>query len=231
MAPVYSVAVLLYSGADVLDFSGPVEIYSTLPPAGTPSQFKITTFALQNPVKAGSDVLTYIPDKSLAEIDANLNDYDIVVVPGGHPDDLTKLIASNDGKTITGLLKRFAGLPPRKETGSRILQSVCTGSLLLAASGILAGRTVTTHHIAYDLIKEIADKAAGGESKMTVAKKRWIDAGTTEAGVRIVNAGGVTSGIDASLWIMEELAGKEAARWTAEIVEFERRGQGDAWGV
>jgi hypothetical protein len=72
----------------------------------------------------------------------------------------------------------------------------------------------------------VADEAAGGDSKINVKTTRWVDAGTTDAGVRIINAGGVSSGIDTSLWIVEELAGKEAADWAAELAEFERRTKG-----
>jgi transcriptional regulator GlxA family with amidase domain len=231
MAPTYQVAVLLYPSADVLDFSGPIEIYSILPPPPQTSSFKITTFAQETPIHSDSGSLVYIPNKTLSEVSASLDQYDILVVPGAHPDVLTKLIPSAEGKEIAELIKKFAGLKPRAETGKRILQSVCTGALLLAASGVLAGRTATSHHISYDALKAIADEAAGGDSGINVVRKRWVDAGTTEAGVRIVNAGGVSSGIDASLWIVEQLLGKESAEWVAQIVEFERRGQDDGWGA
>ena len=129
------------------------------------------------------------------------------------------------------LIKKFSSLPPRKETGHRIVQSVCTGAVLLAAAGILANRTVTTHHLCYDVVKEVADQAAGGDSNINVVKKRWVDAGVTDAGVKILNAGGVTSGLDTTLYLVETLVGKEQADWTAEIIEFERRKQDDAWGI
>lgn len=231
MAPTFSVAVLLYPGADILDFSGPVEIYSTQPRPPSASSFHITTFSQHNPVESETRALVYTPNTTLSAIDQKLEDYDILVVPGAMPDLLHKMIANDEGKAIAALISKFAALPPRKETGARIIQSVCTGALLLAASGVLAGRTVTTHHIAYEDLKRIADRVAGGDSRVNVVPKRWVDAGKTEAGVRIVNAGGVTSGIDTSLWIVEELVGKEVADWVAEVVEFERRAEGDAWGV
>lgn len=174
--------------------------------------------------------MTLIPDASIEEIRADLKKYDVLVIPGSAPDPILEMIKREDGKAILSLIQEFASLPPRQEAGQRVIQSVCTGALLLAASGILAGRTVTTHHMFHDLCKQMADEAAGGDSKITVIEKRWADAGQTEAGVRIVNAGGVTSGIDTSLFVIESLAGKEHADWVAEIVEFEKRGQDDAWG-
>jgi putative intracellular protease/amidase len=231
MPPSYRVAVFLYPSADILDFSGPIEIYTTNPPPPNPPPFKVTTFAQSNPVHGSNSALVYIPDKTLADVRAELEKYDIMVIPGANPETLTNMIPSEQGKEITDLIREFTKLPPRAEAGKRILQSVCTGSLLLAASGVLANRTITGHHMFYDSLKQIADEAAGGDSGANVVRKRWVDAGMTDAGVRIVNAGGVSSGIDASLWIMEELLGKESAAWTAEIVEFERREEADGWGV
>ncbi|KAF2703836.1 class I glutamine amidotransferase-like protein [Pleomassaria siparia CBS 279.74] len=228
MAPVFNVAVLIYPGADILDFNGPLEIYSTYPPEGTPRPFHTTTFSHHNPVKASAGALTVVPDASFSSVEAALENYDILVIPGG---DVIKYTSTAEGKEITALIKRFTELKPREEQGSRVLQSVCTGTLLLAAAGILANRTVTTHHMCYEILKKMTDEAAGGESNTNVVRKRWVDAGTTEAGVRIVNAGGVSSGIDASLWVIEQLAGKKVAEWTAELVEFERRKQEDGWGV
>lgn len=83
----------------------------------------------------------------------------------------------------------------------------------------------------YEMLKEYADEAAGGDSGIHVVKKRWVDGGKTEAGVRIVNAGGVSSGIDASLWVTELVGGEKAYRYVEEVMEFERRGEGQAWGI
>ncbi|KAK7190375.1 hypothetical protein DPSP01_011547 [Paraphaeosphaeria sporulosa] len=231
MAPTLNVGVFIYAGADIMDFSGPVEVYSTRPPPGTPQVFSVKTFAHTNPVGGENSVLVYVPGASFAEVEQQLENYDILVVPGAHPDIITEFVASEHGQKTLALLQRFAKLPPRKEAGYRILQSVCSGAVILGAAGVLAGRTATTHHICYDMLKEYADKASGGDSGINIVKKRWVDGGETEAGVRIVNAGGVSSGIDASLWITELVGGKELFQFTEEILEFERRGEGQAWGV
>lgn len=222
----FSVAVYLYPKADILDFSGPTEIYSTRP-FDSPGRFKITSFAHHNPVPAADQgALTYVPNATFADIESRIEDFDILVIPGAAFITIEELIKSKEGKELSALLRRFAGLQPRKETGKRVLQSVCSGSILLAASGVLANRDATTHHLGFDMLKQVADEAAGGDSKINVLKTRWVDSGLTDAGVRIVNAGGVTSGIDASLYIVEKLAGREAADWAAEVVEFDRRTKG-----
>ncbi|PVH72100.1 class I glutamine amidotransferase-like protein [Cadophora sp. DSE1049] len=224
----YKVAVCLFPGGDLLDFSGPIEIYSGQAPS-TGACFDITSFAHHNPIKVQTGALVYVPNASFEEIAAKIEDYDILVIPGSHGDVIKALIASDEGKQLSALIKKFASLPPRNGGNKRYLQSVCTGAILVATSGVLSNRTVTTHHLNFDELKEAADQAAGGDSKITIMKKRWVDAGTTDAGVRIVNAGGVSSGIDTSLWIYEQFAGKEAADFVAEVAEFERRS--DGWGM
>jgi transcriptional regulator GlxA family with amidase domain len=227
MAPSFNVAILLYSNADIIDFCGPLEIYSYAPEVG--KAFITTTFARESSVQAGIGGLTLTPDKKFEEVEANLGNYDILVIPGADPLKIKQMVKEDDGKAIVNLVKKFTAMSPRQETGHRIIQSVCTGALFLAAAGILQGKTTTTHHIAYDICKEMADEVAGGESSTNVVKKRWVDAGMSDAGVRIMNAGGVTSGIDTSLYVVELLAGAKSAQSVADLVEFERRGQNDAW--
>lgn len=206
----HKVAVYMFPGGDLLDFSGPVEIYSAQP-VRTQQNFEITSFAHHNPIKPQSNALVYVPNNSFEEMETKIDEYDILVIPGSHGDVIRSLIASKEGRELSALIKRFASLPPRKQGGKRFLQSVCTGAILLAA------------------LKEVADQAAGGDSKVTIVRKRWVDAGTTDAGVTIVNAGGVSSGIDTSLWIYEQFVGKEAADWVAEVAEFQRRSE--PWGA
>lgn len=226
MAP-FNVAVYLYEKADILDFSGPTEIYSHGSKDGY-SPFQITSFAYSNPVKGATAALTYIPNATFAEISAKIEDYDILIIPGAAFETIGAMIKTDEAKELYALLKKFTSSKPRQESGKRILQSVCTGSILLAASGILAGRDCTTHHMGFDMLKQVADEAAGGDSNINVKKTRWVEAGTTETGVSIITAGGVSSGIDASIFIVEEMCGKEMADWVAEISEFERRDKG--WG-
>ncbi|EAT83024.1 hypothetical protein HBI56_070230 [Parastagonospora nodorum] len=222
----FKVAVYLYPQADLLDFSGPTEIYSYTRRDGGPSPFEITSFAHHNPVSSTSSALTYIPNATFQEIERKIEDFDILVIPGAGFDTIEEMIKKDEAKELFALLRKFVASKPREASGKRILQSVCTGSLLLAASGVLAGRDATTHHLGFDALQKIADDAAGGSSKINVKKTRWVDGGKNEAGVRIINAGGVSSGIDTSLFIVEELAGKEQADWAAELSEFERRSKG-----
>lgn len=227
------VAIYLYPQADLLDFSGPAEIYCyphSLEAGSTdPPPFNVTSFAHENSVASASPALVYQPNMNFTEMSAQITDYDILVIPGAHDKTVFDLIASENGKQICALIQKFAAAKPRPETGKRFLQSVCTGSLVLAASGVLNGRKATTHHLSLDSLKKVADEAAQGDSRVEIVRQRYVDSGVTEAGTRIVTAGGVSSGIDATIYIIGQVYGQAKADFVAEMAEFERRDA--AWGV
>ena len=94
------------------------------------------------------------------------------------------------------------------------MASVCTGAMLLAHAGVIGTRRAGTHHSAWD------DLAATGA---TVVRDRVVDDG------ELITAGGVTSGIDLALWIVERFGSLRLANGVAEQMEYSRdRPQGAA---
>jgi transcriptional regulator GlxA family with amidase domain len=89
-----------------------------------------------------------------------------------------------------------------------IVASVCTGAMLLARAGILTGRPAVTHHVALEDLR-----AAGADLR---ADARWVDDGD------VLTAGGVTSGIDLALHLLERLQGSEAAEEAERVLEHRR---------
>ncbi|EPQ50117.1 transcriptional regulator [Gloeophyllum trabeum ATCC 11539] len=221
--PRYNLAIVLYQGGDLLDYTGPLEVFNsvyTRPSVDAPAVFHTTTFARTSPIKAAATgTMTVIPDSTLSDLKGRLEEFDVLVIPGAGPKIIKDLIASEEGREIMDLIKHFLTLKPRD--AHRVLLSVCTGALILGAAGVLRGKQATTHHMFYDMLSEVSAKA-GGEVEV-LKGKRWVDAGRNEAGVNIVTTGGVSSGLDGSLYIVQELAGKEASDFAGEIVEFERR--------
>lgn len=98
----------------------------------------------------------------------------------------------------------------RHAAGSRIA-TVCTGGMLLGPSGLVRGRVATTHHAAFD------DLEAEGAS--VIRDARVVDDGD------LVTCGGVTSGLDLALWLVESEQGEEAAARAAARIEHERGGR------
>lgn len=125
----------------------------------------------------------------------SLADYDAVVVPGGFG---TRALA--DDEDFLDWLRTASPVP--------LVASVCTGSLLLGAAGLLDGRAATTHPAAYDLLAKYTDD---------VRRERIVDSGG------LVTAGGVTASIDLGLHLCERLAGAEARARVAEQMDYPYR--------
>ena len=116
-------------------------------------------------------------------------------------------------------MKSFVDLP-QKGTDERLLFSVCTGALLVAATGAFGGLMATTHHMAYDLLKEIDHSINLINCVDSDGTGRYVDGGLKNDGLRVVSAGGVSCGIDAALFVGELKVGREAAEFVAKVVEY-----------
>ncbi|MFC8529749.1 DJ-1/PfpI family protein [Nocardia sp. NPDC057227] len=126
-------------------------------------------------------------------------DADLLVIPGG-------------GYGPGSAVEEQRGTVPPALAAARgpglTLAAVCTGTLLLAAAGITTGRRCTTHHIALDDLRRQGAIVTAG---------RVVDDGD------LITAGGVTSGIDLGLHLVERFFGPASAAQAEEILEHERR--------
>jgi transcriptional regulator GlxA family with amidase domain len=95
----------------------------------------------------------------------------------------------------------------RVATTAEVVFSICTGSLILAAAGVLRGRPATTHRDALTLLSEL-------DPTCTVVTDRIVDNGS------VVCAAGVSAGLDASLYLVARLSGADVARECAEYIEY-----------
>ena len=125
---------------------------------------------------------------------------DLVLVPGGWG---TRALIE-DAETLDWIRRTAAA--------ARKVTSVCTGSLLLAKTGLLAGRHATTHWGALDLLDSL-------QAGVTVEREhRVIDDG-------IITSAGVAAGIDMAFYVVETLFGREVADETAHYIEYRRDGK------
>ena len=191
------VAIPVFPGVEELDAIAPLEVFGTARTAGLDVTVELVT---HNP---GSCV-TCFHGLEMSGLRGFSGDYDLIVVPGG-----AWLSGGTTGVRIAvaeGILPKL--LRQQYETGATIA-SVCTGTFLLAAAGLLQGTPATTHHAAMNDLK-----TAGIET----VSARVVDAG------RILTSGGITSGLDLSLWLLERMFGKDEADRVASILEYERQG-------
>jgi transcriptional regulator GlxA family with amidase domain len=134
---------------------------------------------------------------------AVLGDPDLVLVPGGGWNQRPERGAWEEAQR--GVIG--AAMKARHEA-SRPLGSICTGAMLLAHAGLLRGRRAITHHDALEDLEAYGAEVMHGE--------RFVDDGD------IITAGGVTSGIDMALWLVERELGAEAAAKQRQVIEWPR---------
>ena len=189
--------ILIFDGFDDLDALGPNELLRHAARAGAPFEVSLVTLDGADRVLSGVGT-TLIPDRRLAERP------DLVLVPGG---------GLLDGSPTGVLAEIERGAIPtelaRLHADGVTMASVCTGALLLAAAGLLAGRPATTNRLALDRLRE-----TGAE----VIDERVVDDGD------ILTSQGVTAGMDLALWLVERERGAEFASALAQGVEYERAG-------
>jgi transcriptional regulator GlxA family with amidase domain len=130
---------------------------------------------------------------------------DVVVVPGGGWNDRAPQGARAEAER--GELP--AALAAAHRSGA-VVATVCTGAMLATAAGLTKGRPAVTHRGAIDDLR-----TAGAE----VIEARVVDDGD------LVTAGGVTSGIDMALWLVERHFGAELADAVAAEIEHPRSGE------
>jgi transcriptional regulator GlxA family with amidase domain len=191
--------IIVFPGFDELDAIGPFEVLQNA--AALAADFVVRLVA---PTGAGEIVAAH---GLRIRAEAGMRDEprpDLIVVPGGGWGDRSPQGAR--AEAASGEIPRY--LAERHAAGT-IVASVCTGAMLVAAAGLLKDRPAITHHVAID------DLAAVG-ARLT--RERVVDDGD------IVTAGGVTSGIDLALWLVERLASVEIAKQVASEMEHERVG-------
>lgn len=186
-----NLAILLFDDVEVLDFGGPYEVFSVANRFSEPAPFNVFTVAEKSPVSACNG-LSVNP----AHFIDNCPAPDVLIVPGGIG---TRTELNNE--LLIDWIKRAADT-------AEIVLSVCTGALLLGKAGLLNGLDVTTHHVAYELLRELVPSASVHEDR------RFIDNG------KVITSAGIAAGIDTSLHLVERLLGSEVAASTAKQMEY-----------
>jgi putative intracellular protease/amidase len=192
------IAIALFAEVTALDAVGPYEVLQRLPGA-------TVTFVGERigEVRTDNGFLGLSVDARFDEVAAP----DIVVVPGG----IGTRQLLDEGNAVLDWVRRT------HET-SRFTTSVCTGSLVLAAAGLLDGLEATTHWSAHDTL---------GELGAVPTARRVVE----HLDRRIVTAAGVSAGIDMALRLSELLVDADAARAMQLMIEYDPQPPFDAGSV
>ncbi|KAF5643194.1 DJ-1 domain protein [Fusarium sp. NRRL 52700] len=217
----YNVGILVFDGVDILDFAGPIEVFSHVSHNKNPDNpdrvYKCRTIGRSHTIRA-ADSLTVAADLLISEALLDLQQFDILVVPGAPPSIITPLLTPESLEMQ--LVAAFAELPPRISNAEpRILFSVCVGAFFLGAAGVLDGLNATTHHRALGKLEEIC--RAIEKEPASIVEKRFVDGGLSKnKAVSVVTAGGISSGLDAALHIVGTQTSKDMEQFLRRVMEY-----------
>lgn len=188
---------VVFDGMDLLDAGGPYEVLLTasrlLERDGHAQALRLQAAGLGSGLVHAYGGLGVESSVALSEV----AETDVLVVPGAID---TSVLTDNH--ELLAQVARLAGT-------ATLTLSVCTGSFLLGAAGLLDDRPWTTHHEDMGALARLltADRAVSGA--------RWVDSGN------IVTAAGLSSGIAGALHVVERLFGRELAQRTAKQIEYD----------
>lgn len=186
-----NIGIYIYDDAEVLDFSGPFEVFSTARRLAD-NDWQVSLIAENDRPVLARGGYSVNPHYSFA--DCPLLDL-LVVVGGDHTRKLEKA-------EVIAWLKNTA-------TNTKRVASVCTGAFLLAKTGLLSGKNVTTHW------QDQPELAAMFSDLNVIADTRWVTDG------KFTSSGGISAGIDMSLALVAEFISYEHALLTAKQMEYQ----------
>jgi transcriptional regulator GlxA family with amidase domain len=178
------ITILIYDKLAALDAIGPYEVMRNVP------GWEVRFVAKQKGEVRAEGGLGLTADLALAEVPAT----DLVLVPGG--------FGSRDLMHDEEVLDWLREV----DRASKWTTSVCTGSLVLAAAGLLEGKRATTNWLLLDALRDFGVEVEGG---------RFVEDG------KIVTAAGVTAGIDMALYLVSLEAGPEVAQAVQLGIEYD----------
>ena len=194
------VAIMLFDGVEELDWAGPWEVltmWSALERRARRRAVEVISVAESSQPVTCAKGIRVVPDTTWADLADAEERPDLLIVPGGRG---TRALV-DDAPTLARLRELHEG-------GTQVA-SVCTGALLLASAGLLAGRPATTHHGALDELRELE-----GSCEVR-ANVRWVDDGD------VLTAAGVSAGIDLALHLVDRHAGTEMARAVRTAIQYD----------
>lgn len=189
-------ALLVFDDVEVLDFAGPFEVFSVTQWQSETKPFQVSLVAEKPGPVIARNGFSINPHYRLHDHPPA----DIVLVPGGLG---TRREMHNP--VVLDWLRKQA------QTTELVL-SVCTGSLVLGAAGLLDGIEATTHYLRFDLLRQAAPRCVVHEHQ------RVVDAG------KVVTSGGIAAGLDMSFYVVARLLGKDVAVETAKYMEYHWEG-------
>jgi len=199
------VQIMLFDGFDLLDALGPYEVFQS---GGLMSEDSVKVELVST--KGARMVSSGLKGPAIEVHSApNLDKADVILIPGAagplgdDPESVPAVLAREADGDIPNIAREAFGRP------DVTIATVCGGSLILGMAGLLDGRRAVTHHMGMDMLATVGANPV---------KARVVDDGN------LVTGGGVTSGIDVALYLLEREIGPRIAHAVEALFDYERRG-------
>jgi|TARA_R110002050_G_scaffold67131_1_gene145415 transcriptional regulator GlxA family with amidase domain len=188
-----NIGIYIYDDAEVLDFSGPFEVFSVASRfLDEKEKFNVFLISEKEPTitaRGNYKINSHYNFENLPQTDV------LIVVGGVHTEEVKKT-------TVINWIRE-------QSKNTKIVASVCTGAFLLAEARIIKNHTVTTHW------EDIPDLRKDYPTLNVVEDVRWVDEGN------ILTSAGISAGIDMSLHLVSKIKNLELANKTAKQMQFD----------
>ena len=188
-----NIGVALFEGAEELDWAGPWEVLAAWALQWPDDGVHVFTLAREDRPVTCAKGLRVLPDETWETAPP----LDVLVYPGGRG---TRRELEDEA-----VLDWIRGLA----AGDTVVASVCTGSLVLAAAGLLDGKPATTHWGSLELLPTL------GREIEVRPDDRFVDTGD------VITAAGVSAGIDMALHLVARLHSPERAREVRRYIQYD----------
>ena len=187
------IGIALFDGAEELDWAGPWEVLAAWAQQWPDDGVEVFTLAQRDGELTCAKGLRVLADRTWDEA----GDLDVLVYPGGRG---TRPQLEDD--EVLDWVRETAGR-------GTLMTSVCTGSLVYAAAGLLDGRPATTHWGSLELLGQLGNRID------VHPEDRFVDSG------EVITAAGVSAGIDMALHLVARLHSKERAREVRRYIQYD----------
>ena len=187
------IGVALFEGAEELDWAGPWEVLAAWAQQWPDDGVRVLTLAREPGTITCAKGLQVVPEETWETAPP----LDVLVYPGGRG---TRRELADEG-----VLDWIRGLA----SGGTVVASVCTGSLVFAAAGLLDGKPATTHWQSLELLPTL------GREIEVRPDDRFVDNGN------VLTAAGVSAGIDMALHLVKRLHSPDRAREVRRYIQYD----------
>jgi cyclohexyl-isocyanide hydratase len=196
--PRFDIAIPIYPGVDLLDVAAPWEIFNWMKGSWPERAVSTQLVAMTRSAVRTRDGLKLIPDTTFNEVRRQGHRFQLLWVPGGSVPELRRTMANH----------RYLEFLQDQIVHAEWVTSVCEGAMILAASGLLDGYEATTHWAFLPCFEAYpAIRVASGYPRFVVDRNR-------------VTGGGISSGLDEALKLVELIAGKAVAEQVQVTTQY-----------